>query len=100
MNFDSAHIPFQTHIPLDNLIGWLFVGVVFFGLANLILPKERRKISAGIASVDIYLSWTWIYHVIANLFFFGKQGTALIGGLVYGALLVFYLSKRYLGSPN
>jgi len=99
-DFDSAHIPFQTHIPLDNLIGWLFVGVVFFGLANLILPKERRKISAGIASVDIYLSWTWIYHVIANLFFFGKQGTALIGGLVYGALLIIYLSKRYLGSPN
>ena len=48
--FNSAHIPFQTHIPLDNLVGWLFVGVVLFGLANLILPKERRKISAGIAS--------------------------------------------------
>ena len=99
-DFSSAHIPFQTHIPLDNLIGWLFVGVIFFGLANLVLPKERRKVSAGIASIDIYLSWTWIYHVIANLFFFGKQGTALIGGLVYGALLIFYLSKRYLGSPN
>jgi len=98
--FNSAHIPFQTHIPLDNLVGWLFVGVVLFGLANLILPKERRKISAGIASVDIFLTWTWIYHVIANLFFFGKQGTALIGGLVYGLLLIFYLSKRYLGSPN
>jgi uncharacterized membrane protein len=98
--FNSAHIPFQTHIPLDNLVGWLFVGVVLFGLANLILPKERRKISAGIVSVDIFLTWTWIYHVIANLFFFGKQGTALIGGLVYGLLLIFYLSKRYLGSPN
>ena len=98
--FSSAHIPFQTHIPLDNVIGWLFVGVVLFGLANLILPKERRKISAGIASVDIFLTWTWIYHVVANLFFFGKQGTALIGGLVYGVLLVIYLSKRYMGSPN
>jgi uncharacterized membrane protein len=98
--FSSAHIPFQTHIPLDNIIGWLFVGVIFFGLAHLLLPKERRKISAGIASVDIFLTWTWIYHVIANIFFFGKQGTALIGGLVYGALLSYYLSKRYLGSPN
>jgi uncharacterized membrane protein len=98
--FSSAHIPFQTHIPMDNVIGWLFVGVIFFGLANLILPKERRKVSAGIASVDIFLTWTWIYHVIANIFFFGKQGTALIGGLVYGGLLSYYLSKRYLGSPN
>mgnify|MGYP003342895331 FL=1 len=54
----------------------------------------------GIASVDIFLVWTWIYNVLANIFFFGKQGTALIGGLVYGALLAYYLAKRYLGSPN
>ena len=74
--------------------------MLYFGLANFILPKERRKISAGIASVDIFLVWTWIYNVLANIFFFGKQGTALIGGLVYGALLSYYLAKRYLGSPN
>ena len=98
--FNGAHIPFQTHIPLDNLIGWLFVGVVLFGLANLILPKDRRKISAGLTSIDIFLVWTWIYNVIANIFFFSKPGTAFLGGLLYGALLLFYLSKRYLGSPN
>ena len=93
-NFNSAHI------PLDNVIGWLFVGVLYFGLVNFILPKERRKISAGIASVDIFLVWTWIYNVLSNLVFFDKQGTALIGGLIYGALLAYYLTKRYLGSPN
>jgi putative membrane protein len=98
--FFSAHIPFQTHIPLDNVIGWLFVGVVVFGLANLILPKERRKISAGIASVDIFLVWTWLYNVIANIFFFEKPGTALVGGIFFGVLLFSYLSKRYLGSPE
>lgn len=99
-NFTGAHIPFQTHIPLDNVIGLLFVGVVFFGLANLILPKERRKISASMNSVDIFLVWTWIYNFVANLFFFGKPGTALIGGLAFGSLLGWYLSKRYLGSPE
>lgn len=98
--FSGAHIPFQTHVPLDNVIGWLFVGVVVFGLANLILPKVRRKISASMNSVDLFLVWTWIYNFIANLFFFGKQGTALIGGLAFGAILGWYLSKRYLGSPN
>ena len=98
--FSGAHIPFQTHIPLDNVIGWLFVGVVVFGLANVILPKERRKISASMNSVDIFLVWTWIYNFVANLFFFGKPGTALIGGLAFGALLGWYLSKRYLGSPE
>lgn len=98
--FNSAHIPFQTHIPLDNVVGWVFVGVITFGLANLILPKDRRKISAGMTSVDIFLVWTWIYNVAANIFYFNKQGTALIGGICYGVLLIAYLSKRYLGSPN
>lgn len=98
--FTGAHIPFQTHIPLDNVIGWLFVGVVVLGIANLILPKERRKISASMKSVDIFLVWTWIYNFAANLFFFGKPGTALIGGLAFGALIGWYLSKRYLGSPE
>ena len=98
--FSSAHIPFQTHIPLDNVVGWIFVGVITFGLANLILPKERRKISASTTSVDVFLTWTLVYNFIANLFFFGKQGTALIGGIFFGGFLLFYLSKRYLGSPN
>lgn len=98
--FLGAHIPFQTHIPLDNVFGWLFVGVIFFGLANLILPRDRRKISASMATVDIFLVWTWIYNVGANAFFFGKPGTALVGGLSFGFLLFIYLSKRYLGSPN
>lgn len=98
--FSGAHIPYQTHIPLDNVFGWLFVGVVVFGLANMILPKVRRKITASMNSVDLLLVWTWIYNFIANLFFFEKQGTALIGGLAFGAILCWYLAKRYLGSPN
>ena len=97
--FEGAHIPFQTHIPLSNLVGWLFVGVVYFGLANIILPKERRKISASFTSVDLFLIWTWIFHVVANIFFFDKPGTALLGGLFFGALLAPYLASRYLGQP-
>ena len=98
-NFTGAHIPFQTHIPLANLIGWLFVGVVYFGIANLIIPKERRKISAGLTSIDIFLIWTLLYNFVANIFFFAKPGTALIGGLAFGLLLLPYLSSRYLGQP-
>lgn len=97
--FTGAHIPFQTHVPLSNLIGWLFVGVIFFGIANRILPKDRRKISAGFTSIDIFLVWTWLYNVTANIFFFGKPGTALVGGIAFGALLLPYLASRYLGQP-
>ena len=97
--FTGAHIPFQTHIPLANLIGWLFVGVVYFGIANILLPKERRKISAGLASIDIYLIWTLLFNFVANVFFFARPGTAFLGGLAFGALLIPYLSSRYLGQP-
>lgn len=97
--FTGSHIPFQTKIPLANLVGWLFVGVVYFGLANLILPKERRKISASLTSIDLFLVWTWLFHVVANIFFFAKPGTALIGGLCFGAVLAPYLASRYLGQP-
>ena len=97
--FSGSHIPFQTHIPLANSIGWLFVGVVFFGLANLILPKDRRKVSASLTAIDIFLVWIWLYNFTANAFFFARPGTALLGGLAFGALLIPYLSSRYLGQP-
>ena len=75
------------------------VGVVFFGLANMILPKDRRKVSASLTSIDIFLVWIWIYNFTANAFFFERPGTALLGGLTFGALLIPYLSSRYLGQP-
>ncbi len=97
--FTGAHIPFQTKIPLSNLFGWLLVGVIFFGLINLALPKDRRKISASLTSIDISLVWIWLFNVIANLAYFDKPGTAALGGLAFGALLLPYLASRYLGQP-
>lgn len=97
--FDGSHIPFQTHIPLSNLVGWLFVGVIYFGLANMILPKERRKVSASLTSIDLFLVWSWLFNVSANIFFFDKPGTALLGGIFFGALITPYLASRYLGQP-
>lgn len=98
-DFTGAHIPFQTHIPMANLIGWLFIGVIYFGIANLILPKDRRKVSAGLTSIDIFLVWILFYNFVANIFFFEKPGTAFLGGLAFGLLLLPYLSSRYLGQP-
>jgi putative membrane protein len=97
--FEGSHIPFQTRIPLSNLVGWLFVGVIYFGMANMILPKERRKISASLTSIDIFLVWIWVFNVSANIFFFEKPGTALLGGIFFGALIAPYLASRYLGQP-
>ena len=97
--FTGAHIPFQTHIPFTNLVGWLFTGFIGFGLLNVLLPKDRRKVSASLTSIDLLLVWTWFYNVIGNAFIFHRPGTALVGGIAFGALLLPYLANRYLGQP-
>jgi putative membrane protein len=64
-----------------------------------VLPRERRKISAGFGVVDFYLGWSWFSGVVANLFFFDRPGVAFIGGLIYGAVLAPYAFSRWLGRP-
>ena len=97
--FTGAHIPFQPEIPLSNAFGWLFAGMGLMGLLHQILPRERRKISAGFGVVDFYLAWSWFGGVVSNLFFFGRPGVAFFGGLIYGAVLAPYAFSRWLGRP-
>lgn len=97
--FTGAHIPFQPEIPLSNAFGWLFAGMGLMGLLHQVLPRDRRKISAGFGVVDFFLAWSWLSCVIANLFFFDRPGIALFGGLIYGAVLAPYAFSRWLGRP-
>jgi len=97
--FSGAHIPFQPEIPLSNAFGWLFAGMGLMAILHQVLPRERRKISAGFGVVDFYLGWSWFSGVVANLFFFDRPGVAFIGGLIYGAVLAPYAFSRWLGRP-
>ena len=92
-------VPFQPMIPLSNTFGWLLSGMALIALLHQILPRERRKEPASFGAVDVYLAWTYCGGVIGNLFFFDRPGTALIGGVVFGLLLIPYALNRWLGRP-
>ncbi len=97
--FDGAHVPFQSEIPLSNAFGWLFAGIAITALLHLLLPRDRRKSSAGFAVVDIFLLWTLFAGLIGNLFFFDRPGVALVGGIVFGSVIAPYVFSRWLGRP-
>ena len=96
----GPHTPFNAAIPLSNSFGWLLSGIALMGLLNVILPKERRRHGANQSIPEIMLAWTFFSGVIGNLFFFHRPGTALIGGLCFGAILGPYFFKARFGRPD
>jgi putative membrane protein len=95
----GSHVPFTPEVPLSNAVGWLLSGMALIALLHLALPRERRKVSAGFAAIDIFLIWTWFAGVISNLFFFGRPGIAFIFGISFGAILTPFIFSRWLGRP-
>jgi putative membrane protein len=68
-------------------------------LLHQILPLERRKESAPLTAIDIFLGWVLFSGVIGNIFFFDRQGVAFLGGIVYGLVFIPYFLIRWLGRP-
>jgi putative membrane protein len=95
----GAHVPFTPEIPLSNAFGWLLSGMALMAILHAILPRDRRKQSASLIAVDIFLAWTLAGGIILNLFFVGRPGIALLGGVVLGVLLLPYFFIRWLGRP-
>lgn len=95
----GAHVPFENNIPLSNAAGWLFAGMGLIALLHVVLPRDRRKESAGFAVVDIFLGWTLFSGIVGNLFFFHHPGVALLGGFFFGGMLAPYVFSRWLGRP-
>lgn len=92
-------VPFQPMIPLSNTVGWLLSGMALIAVLHKVLPRERRKEPASFGAVDAYLAWTYFGGVIGNLFFFDRPGTALVGGVGFGLLLLPYAFNRWFGRP-
>jgi len=95
----GSHVPFTPEVPLSNAFGWLLSGIALIAILHLVLPRDRRKVSAGFIAIDIFLIWTWFAGVISNLFFFDRPGIAFIFGLTFGAVLAPYIFSRWLGRP-
>ena len=93
-------IPLEPMIPLSNAAGWLFAGMGLMGLLNALLPKVRMKNGAGHAAADVILMWTLFSGVIGNLFFFHRTGTAVLAGLIFGAVVTPYFFSLRFGRPE
>lgn len=96
---NAAHVPFQPEIPLSNTFGWLLTGMGLIAILHLMLPRDRRKVTASFSAVDIYLAWTLFSGVVGNLFFFHRLGIALFAGAIFGAVTMPYFFARWLGRP-
>jgi putative membrane protein len=95
----GSHVPFTPEVPLSNAFGWLLSGMALIAFLHITLPRDRRKESASLASVDIFLIWTWFAGVISNLFFFDRPGVAFLFGSAFGLFLLPYVFSRWLGRP-
>ena len=98
-DFTGASVPFQPEIPLSNTFGWLLTGMGLMAILNLALRKDRRKVATSTAVPDFFLIWTWFSGVVGNLFFFNRSGVALIGGVVFGLVLLPYIFLLRFGPP-
>jgi putative membrane protein len=75
-------LPLVPGVPLTNYAGWLVVSVVMVGGLDRLLPRHSGPSGPAAA---LYL-WTYGSSVLAHVVFFGRPGSALVGGLVMGAL--------------
>ena len=75
-------LPLVPGVPLTNYAGWLVVSVVMVGVLDRLLPRHSGPSGPAAA---LYL-WTYGSSVLAHVVFFGRPGSALVGGLLMGAL--------------
>jgi uncharacterized membrane protein len=75
-------LPLVPGVPVSNYAGWLLVAVVMVGVLDRLLP--RTDAPSGPAAT-LYL-WTYASSVLAHVAFFGRPGSALVGGIVMGAV--------------
>ena len=75
-------LPLVPGVPLTNYGGWLVVSVVMVGVLDRLLPPHSGPSGPAAA---LYL-WTYGSSVLAHVVFFGLPGSALVGGLLMGAL--------------
>ena len=75
-------LPLVPGVPLTNYAGWLLVAVVVVGTLDAALAAHVRPPGPAAA---LYL-WTYGSSVLAHVVFFDRPGSALVGGVVMGAV--------------
>jgi uncharacterized membrane protein len=79
-------LPLVPGVPLTNFAGWAVVAVLMVGLLHRAVPGRAGEAPSGPATA-LYL-WAYSSSVIAHAAFFHRPGSALVGGLVMGAIAI------------
>ena len=77
-------LPLVPGIPLTNYAGWLLVAVAIMATLHRFVGPATTPSGPAAA---LYL-WTYGSSVLAHAAFFGLPGSAVVGGLVMGAVAV------------
>ncbi len=81
-------IPGSPNIPGQNTLGWFLIAFVLIWLLDR-LPREAAGVVRTSDGAPLtLLIWTWIASVFANVVFFHRPVTAILGGIVMGIVLV------------
>jgi uncharacterized membrane protein len=83
--------PTLLGIPLSNFAGWVLTAVVMMALLWPAVADEARRPGDPI----MYALYLWVYasSVMAHAVFFGLPGSALVGGLGMGAVVVAFAAS-------
>ncbi len=89
-SFDHVRLslPGAPAVPLSNYLGWLVVAVLIVALLQLL----GRRTADDRVPATLFL-WTYGSSVLANAVFFGRPGTAVVGGIGMGAIALPYARR-------
>jgi uncharacterized membrane protein len=87
-------LPLVPGVPLTNYAGWLVVAVLVVGALHRVLGPGPVS---GPASA-LYL-WVYASSVLAHLVFFGLPGSALVGGVLMGAVAIPFARALWRSRP-
>jgi uncharacterized membrane protein len=82
-------LPLIPGIPLTNYAGWLLVSALVVAALHAVLPAHDRP-SHDRPSAPATALYLWVFgsSVLAHLAFFGLPGSALVGGVLMGAVAI------------
>jgi uncharacterized membrane protein len=83
-------LPGVPGIPLTNFAGWLVIGALMMAVLTAVLPRDNPRRPADESLPATLLVWTWLGYVLGNVFWFGTDSVALVGGVLLGLLVVPY----------
>jgi len=89
-------LPFVPGVPLSNYAGWVVVATLMTAVLHR-LVGPTAPVSRPAAA--LYL-WAYASSVVAHAVFFGLPGSAVVGGLVMGAVAVPFARVAFVSSTS